>query len=721
MDIILGFSGNLILNSFFHTIVFICTIFTILFLPTYPIFFIIFKEKPFNYLEKLSITIVANSAFYILMGYIAYIIGFPLTRFFFFLSVLILYFLIISYISIFELRKNSYIFLRSRDISTIKIENLNILSLLKSLKKSISFNALLLIIFLFLICILNIVKADYFIGTDPWLHVLNSRIITDINILPLKGYHGTMGINIFGAVINFFSGLSHILIPRYFVFYTFFVSSLIFYNICMRVFKNQNLALFGVFLLEFSSLGFSTMMIQYWPSGSALIKCLMIFFLFYVRMQNFTKLERPTKKLIFSNIFFDYVLITVIFISSVLTHDVTTLFFLLSFLWLYLIYFLRDYKRGFDFILLCGLLILFIIFSIFGIGEGHYWFFVSLDIPWSFFILGALGGGLIGFIIIWKIQKSINFTKGKFEKVIKGDIDIFYKKLEDKIIIPFISSVLMVVLIILLIVNFAWINLELINIFYVIEIIMISSFAIWGLLIFQKKRRGKALFIWGVGLLLFLGIGFIFNILALSNMIWQRIFYLIPPIIVIGFIAYIYKLIKLDSVRRFQKKFVILFILIFSLFTTYFYESMAFEIFIMKERDVSPIQWYSNRTIHKNVIITEVGWSHAFKYYGYPFDNKTEALLYNENLYFLKYHIDLFPPSNHFNESGINLLKEIKKEYNTDVYIIFADDYIINKGFELFGQLTNEELEQYYKLNYINKVCSAKSINGKETPLFWII
>jgi len=62
-----------------------------------------------------------------------------------------------------------------------------------------------------------------------------------VRVLPLKGYHGTMGINIFGAVIHFFSGMNHTLIPRYFIFYTFFVSGLIFYNICMRVFKNQNL------------------------------------------------------------------------------------------------------------------------------------------------------------------------------------------------------------------------------------------------------------------------------------------------------------------------------------------------------------------------------------------------------------------------------------------------------------------------------------------------
>ncbi len=721
LNLILGFSEILVLDFIFHIFVTISTIYTILVLPTYPVFFIIFKEKAFNFLEKLSLTIVMNSVFYILMGYMGYIIGIPLTRFFFFFSVVILFFLIIGYVLIFEFKRNSYLFFRSKDVSNLNKENLRIISLYNYLKNLISFNTFLLVLFLFLICILNVVKVKNFIGTDPWLHILNSTVITDLKILPLEEYHGTMGLNIFEAVIHFFSGIEHILFPSYFVFYTFFVSGLIFYNICMRIFKNQNLALFGVFLLEFSSLGFSTMMVQYWPSGSALIKCLMIFFLFYVRLQNFTKSERPTKKAIFSNMYFDYLLITIIFISSILTHDVTTLFFLFSFLWLYLIYFLRDYRRGFDFIFLCLLLGLFIVFAIFSIGEGHYWFLVPLNISWYYLILGILGGGLVLFIILWKLWKSISFTNGKFSATIKGETNIHYKKLEDKIIIPLISSGIFLSLIILLIVDNIWMNIELINILYVIEIVMISCFAIWGLIVFQKKQRGKSLFIWGVGLLLFLLVGFIFNFLALSNMIWQRILYLIPPIIVIGFISYIYKLIKLNSIRTFQKKLVVLFIIIFSLFTTYYYESQAFDVFTLKEREISQIQWYSNRTSNKNVIITEVGWSQAFKYYGYLFDNKSEALHYNENFYFLKYDIDLFLPSNHYNESGVNILKEIKKNHDTDVFILFADDYIINKGFELFGRLSEEELEEYYTLDYLNKICVSSTEDGREIPLYWVI
>ncbi|MFX1500603.1 MAG: hypothetical protein ACFFDH_06525 [Promethearchaeota archaeon] len=662
-----------------------------------------------------------NSVFYILIGYMGYLIRIPLTKFFFFFSTLLFFFLIIGYIIIFESKKNLYLFIRSKDISTLKKKKLTIIYFYKYLKNFLSFNAILLIVFLFLICILNIVKVNNFIGTDPWLHILNSTVLTDLNILPLNGYHSTMGLNIFEGVIYFFSGIEHLRIPSYFVFYTFFVSGLIFYNICMRIFKNQNIAIFGVFLLEFSSLGFSAMMIQYWPSGSALIKCLMIFFLLYVRLQNFTKSERPNKKTMFSNISFDYFLITLIFISSVLTHDVTTLFFLLSFLWLYLIYFLRDYRRGFDFIFLCLLLVLFFIFSIFNVGEGHYWFLGSLGFSWYYLVLGVIMASIVLLIFLWKLSKSINFTNDKFSATIKGETSIHYKKIEDKILIPLISSVIFLSLIILLILDYRWMRIGILNILYVIEIILISSYAIWGLIVFQKKRRGKSLFIWGIGLLLFLLVGFVFNFFALENMIWQRILYLIPPIIVFGFLAYIYKLIKLNSFRTFQKKFIFLFIIIFSLFATYFYESKSFEIFTLKEREISSIQWYSNRTTNKNVIITEVGWSHVFKYYDYLYGNNSEPLPYDQNFYFLKYETDLFPPSNHYNKSGINILKEIKSKYNTDVFILFADDYIINKGFDLFGHLSEEVREKYYSLNYLNKICVSSTEEGIEIPFYWVI
>ena len=202
-------------------------------------------------------------------------------------------------------------------------------------------------------------------------------------------------------------------------------------------------------------------------------------------------------------------------------------------------------------------------------------------------------------------------------------------------------------------------------------------------------------------------------------MIWQRILYLIPPIIVIGFISYIYKIIKLKKIGTFRMKFIILLIITFSLLTTYYYESVSFEVFTLKRRDTSPIQWYSNNTSDKNVLITEFGWNNVFKYYS--FNNTNGTLAYEGNFYNLKYEIDLFHPDNHFNENGTNILQQIKEDYNTDVYIIFSDNYIINKGFELFGQLSQDELEEYYILDYLDKICSSRTEGGGETPIFWVI
>ncbi|MFX1313518.1 MAG: hypothetical protein ACFFHD_13045 [Promethearchaeota archaeon] len=716
-----GISEIFILEYLFQSCVIFSTIFTILFLPTYPILLILVKENKFNLLENISLTIVINSAFYIFLGYIGYWINIPITGLYFYYCALI-FFLFLIFIIIFgEWKKELYSFIKPKEILKNAKEEIYKYSLYRFFKKKMPLNAILLILFIFLVCIMNIMKFSYFVGTDPWLHILNSQIITNENIIPTKAYHGELGLSIFGAVIHFFSGLSHLLIPKFFVFYTFFLSALIFYNISLRIFKNQNLAFFSVFILEFSSLGFSTMMLQYWPSGSALIKCIAIFFLLYVRLQNFIKLERPQKKDILSDIFFFYTIITIIFISAVLTHVVTSIVFLISYLWLYFIYFLKDYKRGFDFIFLLGLLGIFLLLSYFGIGSGHYWFLIPFNVTWYILLFMLTVGITTGTILFWRLQKSIIFAKGRFSSAIKGEGNNFYKKIEDNIIFPLIFSIILLLIVFLLIVNLFWLKMDVINIFYITEIILISAFAIWGIILFQKKPRGKPIFIWGLGLILILAIGFLFNVFILSNLIWQRILYLIPPFIVIGFISYIYKLNRLKKFKNFRYKFIILIIITFSLFTSYFYESVSYKVFEVKKRDVSSIQWYSNNTQNKNVIIAKYGWNHVFNLYDYLFSTQNGSFIYNRNFIFIKNETDLFPPDNHFNESGINILKKLKKQYKTEVYLIFEGEYIINKGGNLFGQLSKDELEEYYNLDYLNKICSSKSIKGDETPLYWVI
>ena len=153
LNIILGTSRIFLLELLFRIIVIISTLYTIVFLPTYPIFFIIFKKKDFNLLEKLNFTIVANLSFYILSGYLGFILGIPITALFFFLILIIFFSSIVVYIIIAEYKIGSYIFIKSKNPH--KNDNKNVVFNSKPFKSLIQSNGFLLIVFLFLICVLN--------------------------------------------------------------------------------------------------------------------------------------------------------------------------------------------------------------------------------------------------------------------------------------------------------------------------------------------------------------------------------------------------------------------------------------------------------------------------------------------------------------------------------------------------------------------------------------
>ena len=79
----LGFSDIFLLALLFQILVIASTVFIVVALPTYPLYFIILEKKEFNSLEKLNFTIVSNLAFYILTGYLGYYLGIPITAPFF--------------------------------------------------------------------------------------------------------------------------------------------------------------------------------------------------------------------------------------------------------------------------------------------------------------------------------------------------------------------------------------------------------------------------------------------------------------------------------------------------------------------------------------------------------------------------------------------------------------------------------------------------------------
>ena len=161
LNVILGISEIFLLEFFFRLAVVFSTIPIILFLPTYPILFIIFKEKNYNLLEKLGLTIVINLVFYILIGYVGFYIGFGTTGVFFFFALIISFISIISCVFFCEFKKGINIFLIPSK-NSIKDQEFNKeFSLVKYFKNLIPLNGLLLIIFMILFCIYNIVRFSY--------------------------------------------------------------------------------------------------------------------------------------------------------------------------------------------------------------------------------------------------------------------------------------------------------------------------------------------------------------------------------------------------------------------------------------------------------------------------------------------------------------------------------------------------------------------------------
>lgn len=719
-EAVLRMEENGVLFLLYQMLLYISAIYTILFLPSYPFIFIVFHKKNFTIIEKLCISIVTNISFYILGGFIGYYLGFLIDGFFFIILVFLPYIACMSYLLI---KRKTYF--RKNNNSQSPLTTLNRInhkqksSFLSSLIRLFFSNKGLLIIFITLICVAALIRAEIFLGTDPWYHISVITMISRYKILPINEYFGSMGLHIIGAVLHFFTGLDIILIPKFFVFYTFPISSLLSYIILKRIFKNQNLAIFGVFMLNFSALGFSYLMTQFSPSSISLIQGLMIFFLLYVRFQNFIKKERPNKKDIYSSILSNYCLITLLFLSLFLTHSLIAAILLVSYFWIYLIYMLRDFRRGFDIILLSLIAALFFIFYSFNFSSGHFNIFNQiLILPWYIF-LGSILALPIIIIIILYYRKSLHFTKGDFKLILLGKKFGFYKKFENKIFLPLIFALIIFSTTFFMIWNYFWFKLDVINIYVGIQIIVITIFAIWGLLIFQNKPRGKPLWLWGYGFALILIAGFIFDTFTKNFIFFSRISYLASPVIVIGFVAYLYRLIRERSIHKMRYKTFLMFVIVFSLFTTLFEQEINYKNFSVQKRDASLFNWYSVYTTKKNIIIIEYGWDYAFAYYNYPFEGNSPDDFWTTHQIFILINSTLIFPSNHFDENNENILYELRKFYNnTEVYLILSKNYLSNTEIAFFGELSYEDIESYYSLNYFSKIFSSKSSDNQETSIF---
>ncbi|MFX1503940.1 MAG: hypothetical protein ACFFDH_23460, partial [Promethearchaeota archaeon] len=257
-------------------------------------------------------------------------------------------------------------------------------------------------------------------------------------------------------------------------------------------------------------------------------------------------------------------------------------------------------------------------------------------------------------------------------------------------------------------------------IFYFTDTLMIALFAIWGMLIFQYKPRGKSLFLWGLAVDLLFLVVFLFDAFVGITTFFLRVFHITLIIIVIGFVSYLYKIIQTNSFQKRKFKIFLIFIVFFSIFSSYLFDSTSREIFFLKEREVNSIEWYSNYTSNKTVIFSKFGWYAIFIYYDYPFEDENKDLALEATDYFLLLDIHYVHPSSHFS-NGTNILKELKSSYGTDVILILPKNFYLPFSWQFFDEISEEEIEAYYNLEYLNRIFSAKGENGEETPYYWVI
>ena len=106
---------NAILGDLFTGLNLISVIFILLFLPSYPIYFFIFKFENLNLVERLCLTIVTNLSIYILEGFIGNSLKIPLTPLFFFSLTFYLFVILIGSTIIIQIKKNTILsFIKSK-------------------------------------------------------------------------------------------------------------------------------------------------------------------------------------------------------------------------------------------------------------------------------------------------------------------------------------------------------------------------------------------------------------------------------------------------------------------------------------------------------------------------------------------------------------------------------------------------------------------------------
>jgi hypothetical protein len=269
--------------------------------------------------------------------------------------------------------------------------------------------------------------------------------------------------------------------------------------------------------------------------------------------------------------------------------------------------------------------------------------------------------------------------------------------------------------------NLLWLNLNLVTIFVGFELIILVIFAIWGLIVFQNKAKGKPLYLWLLAFVIIVLFGFLSDLFRGDLSFFSRLFYLSSPVLAIGFISYIYKIIKMGKVSLRHVKVFLIMLICYSPTASYLELFSSMDFFSVSNNELSAVNWYLDNSDNKNTLILEFGWNPVFGYYDYPYEEKNSTLPLTKTQYYLTFNNILINPDNHIDENGTNILKNLKRSYNTDVFILLTKNYLTTSDLEFYGELTEAQYEKYYSLDYLNRIFSVKSENGDSLPYYWVI
>lgn len=720
-DLITVLSQYTVILLCYQFVLIVSGLFVIFILPSYPIFFIILRNADFNILERICLMSIINLSFYIIIGYVGHLLAFAITNIFFFISLLLTYSMIVGLSLIYAIKKTFMVRILTRYDEREKQEFIREFSITHYFKR-VELNGILIGILLFLLCIFNLAASRIFSGTDPWLHISIVKLITEINYLPLEEYLGNVGLHIIGALFYFFSGVEYLILPQFYVFFSVPMSGLVVYILFMRIFKNKNLAILGVLIAEISSLGYGQIMHQYWAVTLALMQSLLIFYLLFMRIGIFIEQKELASKTLLRKMGTIYPLILILFVSSLFTHSLVTMIFLISYLWIFLIYFLKDYRRAIDFIFLGGLAGIFLLCFLFDFATGHFSEFNSFfTLPIYYYFFGLIALGVCFFPIIRSFIKNITFAQKELLNINYSLLEN-YKSREIKVIIPLSIFIVGLFTFIFFLGNIFLFQLSITTILVVIEIIIFAFFSVWGYIFFQKSTKGKFLFIWLVGLGFLMAFGLLFDLVVAVEGLWLRILHMASPVILIGFISYIYKLIKIKAMHITKIKVYIIIIIIFSFFSSLTELTQFCREDSLNRREASVSKWYHPLTTGRNGIIAKYGYYYTFLFNGYPYYLDNENLMLNDIMGHLILDDNFALPENHV-KLGINILQGLKNIFDKELYILLpSEPYQTFESFsQIYGYLHRFDLFIYYNLPYLNRIFSAKDLDLIEDPLYWVI